>query len=215
MGSRRREGSRFQRSRGHRSCHLLNPTSQRVWCCHSTRTWLCRGRNRLSPSQGAWIIQISSLSPKGKRRIPRNNLNFQFVWFVLGLLFSFLSQEIESFGIHCPPHTHTHTHTHTPSLSPSPPSFCTLDHFRANQSQYQLLGHLLSGGCVYFLVWGYLPAPRDKNWMMLGPEVDLVSLSSKILSADQKVLDLKSQESVSPVIGLFVIYVLWEKVVCS
>ena len=51
--------------------------------------------------------------------------------------------------------------------------------------------------------------------MMLGPEVDLVSLSSKILSADQKVLDLKSQESVSPVIGLFVIYVLWEKVVCS
>ena len=144
--------------------------------------WLCLGQRRLSPYQPVWVIQFFSACPwwdKGGEfsgRAAIFNL-FDLCW---GFHCLFLAKR---WGILKSTTFFTYSHLHAPP-PPSLYSFCILNHFWASRSQYQLPGHLLSGVYVCFPVWGIYLQPGTKTAGFLIHGEDLVSLSSKILSAD-------------------------------
>lgn len=133
-----------------------------------------------------------------RRRILRKSLSFQcdLCW---GFHCLFFSQELRNLGTYHLPHFLTFA-----SPPPSTPCSFIFVHwsFLGQSIPKPLPGQLLSGVGVHFRVWGIYLQSGTKPERCLIHNENLVSLSSKILSADQKVLFLKSQESIYHVIGL-------------
>ena len=111
---------------------------------------------------------LPCLSLMGKRRIPRDNPNFQFVWFLVGLSLFFLSHytalhTYTHVRTHVRTHMYTRTRTHTLLPQPATPLFYRLDHFWTSQLQYQRLGRLLPEVGVYLFWVSPLSQGADLN----------------------------------------------------
>lgn len=162
MGNRNKQTKKAM-FRGHRPCHLSDPTIWRIWCCDSTTYSLASPWTEEAEPLSAWVIQFFSAYPwwdKGGEfsgRAAIFNL-FDLCW---GFHCLFLAKR---WGILKSTTFFTYSHLHAPP-PPSLYSFCILDHFWASISS---LSSPFWSLCVFSCL-GYLPAARDKNCRILDP----------------------------------------------
>lgn len=144
MGNRNKQTKKAM-FRGHRPCHLSDPTIWRIWCCDSTTYSLASPWTEEAEPLSAWVIQFFSAYPwwdKGGEfsgRAAIFNL-FDLCW---GFHCLFLAKR---WGILKSTTFFTYSHLHAPP-PPSLYSFCILDHFWASISS--LVISFLEFMCVF------------------------------------------------------------------